>query len=164
MHPDAFAVHHVDSEPTVAINQWNAYRIVISKLVRKDLPNPNPSPRGPTPFTNLTEFVEIVLVPMNQHSPPDLTARIPWSDFNSMYHVQSVDMGTGFGFRWFGRMNLWEQDDMRERLGLVGGDNRRALAEQGLTVQDKGNMTRNSMQCRMRRFDEEKESNRVPAD
>jgi hypothetical protein len=72
-------------------------------------------------------------------------------------------MGTGLGFHWFGRMHLWEQDDLRERLALVGGDDRRDLAVAGASVKDEGRMTANSMACRMDRFNKTG-SNNVPED
>lgn len=150
--PDAFTVTHVDLEPTVPVGEQRGYRIVLAKSVVKFLSEPRARPTVPPPSTNLTEFVEMVLVPTGQEPATGLAARIPWSAFKSMYHLQTVDMGTGLGFRWFGRMNLWEQDDLRERLGLVGGDDRRALAEGGLAIEDPGQMTRNSMRSRMSRF------------
>ena len=49
-------------------------------------------------------------------------------------------------------MHLWEQDDVRERLGLGGGDDRYNLAVVGGSMKDEGGMTAHSMASRMNRF------------
>jgi len=162
LHPPAkplqCKITHLDTNASISIEGYHGYRIVFSEYFTKYLPDPDPSPIRLSPSTNIEEFIEIVLFPLEDETPSGFANLIPWSGFESMYHVQPVDMGDGFGFHWFGRMHLWDQDDLRERLGLIGGDNRRELATVGLSIKDPGNMTANSMACRMDRFKPKKES------
>lgn len=160
--PDSFKVKHVDTNASVSIDERMGYLIIISKQVPMCLPEANPSPTRSPPSMDVTEYSEIILFPVDQILPNDLTNRLPWVGFTSIYNVQAVDMGTGLGYHWFGRMNLWEQDDIRERLHLNGGDNRQELANHGLSVKDRGRMTANSMACRMDRFKPRNVSNDTP--
>ena len=54
-------------------------------------------------------------------------------------------MGTGYGYHWFGRTTIFWQDVVRGKMKLAGGDDRVALALEGMDVEDEGLMTRNSM-------------------
>jgi len=153
--PNQSPVEHVDSDPAVHVGEkgeFFGYRIILSIIVDKPLPEPYPSPDMPGPALPVKEYLEIVVFPADQSVPPDTKDTIKWLGFESKYHLQTVDMGLGFGFHWFGRLHLWEQDDLRERLGLVGGEDRQALAKAGLAIKDPGGMTANSFACRMNRF------------
>lgn len=157
---NAFTIEYVDRAPFVEVGlARSGNRIVFSKEVIRDLTDPDPSPRRAPPMVRIREYIEIVVFPITEQVPADARDTIPWSGFTSFYHVQPVDMGTGFGFRWFGRMHLWEQDDLRERLRLLDGEDRHALAVAGGSVKDDGHMTANSMACRMDRFKQKIGSN-----
>jgi len=159
---NAFTVEYIDSGPSVEIGLGRVgCRIVLGEHFYKYLTDPNPSCRRAGPALSVKEYIEFVVFPEHLELPTNCCALIPWSGFTSFYHMQPVDMGTGFGFHWFGRMHLWEQDDLRERLGLIGGDDRLALAVAGGSVKDNGGMTANSMACRMDRFKRNSGSNQA---
>lgn len=156
--PDYFKLALCDDSPTVCVGNTNGYRMVLSWRVA--LPGPGSyqqaiCSRRTTEKVDIEYeeyFLEIILFPQASDLAEDVAKRIPWVGFESKHHVEAVDMGTGYGFRWFGRMNLWSQDDLRERLGLIGGGNRADLAARGLAIRDKGTCTANSMRSRMGRF------------
>jgi hypothetical protein len=54
-------------------------------------------------------------------------------------------MGTGHGYRWFGKTNIFWQEMLREKMNLSGGDDPVQLLDEGLHVNDVGGMTRNSI-------------------
>ena len=169
--PGYYAIEYVDARPSVSVEGREGHRTVLSVQFVKYLPDSHPramqarSPQGPDagtvhapPAVNVKEFVELVVFPLGDRDCHGFAGLVPWSGFTSMYHLQSVDMGTGLGYHWFGRMHLWEQDCLRERLGLTGGDDRLELARQGLAVKDQGGMTANSMRALLRRFEERAQS------
>jgi len=153
---NASTVEYIDSAPSVEVGlERSGCRIVLAKNEYRYLTDPHPSSRHAGPALAVKEYIEFVVFPEHQALPTNSCDLISWSGFTSFYHLQPVDMGTGFGFHWFGRMHLWEQDDLRERLRLVGGDDRHALAVAAGSVKDEGGMTANSMACRMDRFKQE---------
>jgi hypothetical protein len=159
---NAFTVEYIDSAPSVEVGLGRSgCRIVLAQEVFKHLTDPDPSPTRSAPSLRIREYIEVVVFPEHHGLPTNSCDLIPWSGFTSFYHLQPVNMGTGFGFHWFGRMHLWEQDDLRERLGLVGGDDRHALAVAAGSVKDDGRMTANSMAFRMDRFKQETGSNQA---
>lgn len=155
MVPDFMAIEYFDDELSVHLlgDLKNiGFQIVLSEKAEFFLSEPNPDPHRFPKGMEVKEYIEIILVPLSFEVPEDICQRLPWADFTSVYHLHIVDMGTGHGFRWYGRLHLWEQDDLRERLKLVGGQDRKALMEFAQKVNDRGGMTRNSVNGRMDRL------------
>ena len=69
---------------------------------------------------------DIVLVPSNTTIIPELE-EISWEDVEQDEPVEAVYMGEGHGYHWFGRMTIPDQDGIRERYKLKGGDDRLEL-------------------------------------
>jgi hypothetical protein len=149
LHPESYRVEYVDAGPSVWVGTAGGFRIVISKEFDWDLDDPFPSPTRRNPFIRVREYIELVVFYSDQALPIDVKERIGWSGFTSRFYLEPVDMGSSKEFRWFGRMHLWEQEDLRGRLHLVGGDDRLALAHKGRSVKDRGGMTSNSMEMRL---------------
>lgn len=154
MVPNYIEIEHVDSELSVRFSGTYCpigYQIVLSEKNEFYLSEATLDPhKFPTPF-KVKEYIEIILIPENISIPEDAANILQWVDFVSIFHLQVVDMGLGYGFHWFGRVHLWEQDDIRERLRLVGGQDRLQLMEMGMKIRDRGGMTSNSMKCRLDR-------------
>lgn len=152
--PRFYRTEYFDRRPSVNLKGeglWRGYRLVFSSEVDVYLTDEDPRPdRLPDPFP-IREYVEVVLFPETPDLPAGTRDAILWTGFTSLTFVKAVDMGTGLGCHWYARMHLWEQEDLRWRLRLQGGDDRHALAREAQGIRDRGGMTRNSMVGRVDR-------------
>ncbi|NQU19976.1 MAG: hypothetical protein HQ567_01740 [Candidatus Nealsonbacteria bacterium] len=141
-----------DRRPGVDVGSHRGYRMVLRKGRLELLSPPRQQKaavgiggRPPGDFITVYTYAEFVLFPAGEELPPEVCEKIPWQDVTQEHFVKAVDLGTGRGLRWFGRMPLYWQEFLRDKLKLQGGDDRLALLTEGLFVEDKGGMTANSM-------------------
>lgn len=67
---------------------------------------------------------------------------LPWGqDPRPFYHTERVDLGTWNGRHWFADIGLYDQANLRKKLGFQGGDDRLALLIKGLGIQDPVSVT-----------------------
>lgn len=143
-----WAVVQADAEPSVTIGNVRGHRLILRQDVKEYTSIPQQQKAALAagepdwPHVIVHNHIELVLIPAA--SPVIDGAKVPWRDFQQQYHVQAVDMGTGMGFRWLGKMSLWDQDRIRETLKLEGGEDRLELAMAGLKIKDKGSCTANT--------------------
>lgn len=137
-----------DAEPTVKVDGYAGYRIVFRED-RRDYGNVGQQVAGSadmkrTPFTVRSSYCEIVLFPLANRPDDAVKDRIAWKKLEQEQYVRAVAMGTGYGYAWFGKLRLPDQNRVRKQLELAGGDDPIRIAIEGLKIKDKGSYTRNS--------------------
>lgn len=150
----SWPVHHIDQEPSVAVDGQRGYRIVLRSTWKVPPPGARPQQlvaapgRGeddPTYVTRHTDW-HFVLVPASDAGLAAQAKReILWHVPDEQQFRLPVALGEGHGFVWFSYATIPMQDFVREQLMLTGGDDRLQLALRGLSVQDEGMNTRNSV-------------------
>jgi len=151
--PGKWEVVHYDERPTVKVDGHRGYRIVLrtggKRLSYQDLWHQFPSPRGTAdgekvPSVMKYSHCDLVLFPSAESVSGQMKGRIPWLDVEQEYYTVAAHLGEGDRYIWFGRTSIFTQHWLREKMGLVGGDDPLRLAAYGLTVRDDGNCTANS--------------------
>ncbi len=142
-------IHHLDEQPSVAINTRHGFRLVLRREW-KHYTNPPRQQEAianadPGPFELRHADWEFVLFPRQpEKAPSALKDQIEWQKSNSPFHTRNIWMGEGHGYSWFSHGTIYAQERVREKLALKGGDDRIQLAIDALFVKDKGTMTVNS--------------------
>lgn len=149
--PDWKIIQCVQS-PTVQLGAYKAYRLVLQKSRKEYLDLPQQGPSNPADYDKY-KFVlrywhiDLVVFPENlKELPSQIKDKISWLKLEQEQFVKPVYMGKGLGFEWFVNMTLYDQEYLRDKLGLEGGDDRLQLLVDGLFVEDKGSWTRNSVE------------------
>lgn len=149
--PPGFTPVQADKKPSVAIDGHKGYRIVLRQEseefspTRQQAPSPDEPVQTITPSIIKWSHIDLVLIPDTDRVTSGLKNRIKWQDLAQEYYVKPVYMGKGHGFHWFGKTTIFWQDEMRRKMKLTGGDDRVALALEGIEIQEEDAMTRNSM-------------------
>jgi len=107
---------HCDRTPTVRIDGVAGYRVVLQW-------------DGAPPYY-AQDPIELVLFPDHSEVKGALKARI-WPDARTEGGRLPVYMGVGHGYHWFGYTTAMLQDNLRERMGLTGGEDRLQLLMDG---------------------------------
>jgi hypothetical protein len=147
-------VHQIDQEPSVAVDGQRGYRIVL-RFTWKEPPAgsppqqqvaaPRPGGDDPAYVTRHTDW-HFVLVPASDAKlAAEAKREILWHVPDEKQYRLPVALGEGHGFVWFSYATIPMQHFVREQLRLTGGDDRLQLALRGLSVEDEGMTTRNSV-------------------
>jgi len=147
---DTIEAVQCDSQPSVTVGHLKGYRVLV-RLARRECVNcaqqqqVQPRSKGSQRleearqrevYITKASHVDLVLFPAEQLVPRDTRARIPWKTVEQEYYAKPVCMGQGWGYTWFARTTIPWQEQIRERLGLTGGDDRLSLLAEGLAVKD----------------------------
>lgn len=149
--PPGFTPVQADKKPSVAVDGHKGYRIVLRQEseefspTRQQAPSPDEPVQTITPSIIKWSHIDLVLIPDTDRVTSGLKNRIKWQDLAQEYFVKPVYMGKGHGFHWFGKTTIFWQDEVRRKMKLTGGDDRVALALEGMEIEEEGSMTRNSM-------------------
>ncbi|MCP4612773.1 MAG: hypothetical protein GY845_29100 [Planctomycetes bacterium] len=131
-----------DQQPTVSVDSHKGHRLLLRISHKKYLDPPQRPlpPDHPTmkklKFVIKYSHVDLVLFPLDEDLSVDIKENIPWDDVEQQHFVKPVNMGQGMGFTWFGRTAISLQEDLRQKLGLKGGDDRLQLLTEGLGIVD----------------------------
>ncbi|MDB5341156.1 MAG: hypothetical protein JWN70_6775 [Planctomycetaceae bacterium] len=146
-------VQHIDPEPTVAVDGQRGYRVVLRRTWKEPPPGTIPSQRVvPQSERDESNYVtkhtdwHFVLVPVSEVKlSPEAKREILWHVPDEKEFRLPVALGEGHGFVWFSYASIPMQNSLRERLMLTGGDDRLQLLLRGLSAEDYGMNTRNSV-------------------
>jgi hypothetical protein len=137
-------VQYVDATPTVKLGDWAGYRVML-RQTWQDWVGGAQSGKGAHPVAR-SRAIQFVLFPLGPCGPsPHAKSHIWWRTRCPDQHTRPVKLGTGCGYVWLAKCPIDEQDVARRGLGLAGGDDPLRLLTDGLFVNDKGSMTRNSV-------------------
>lgn len=149
-----WSVHHVDQQPTVAVERQQGYRVILRStwkepppgaVVQQQVAQPGRGEGDPTYLTRHTDW-HFVLVPLGvAELSAEAKREILWHIPDEKQFRLPVAMGEGHGFAWFSYSSIPMQHFVREQLKLTGGDDRLQLVVRGLSVVDEGTNTRNSV-------------------
>jgi len=89
-------------------------------------------------------YIDLVLCPAGPSYPVDLKTRVAWEGREQQRFSTPIAMGEGMGFVWVGKLAIPWDDLIRRSVGLQGGEDRLALAVEGLAVEDAMGWTRNA--------------------
>ncbi|MFA6186609.1 MAG: hypothetical protein WC770_05280 [Phycisphaerae bacterium] len=146
-----------DRSPTVKLGKNDGYRLILQKS-RKEYPDDMQQQARPYSAVNKDDqknrnfvlrhsHIDLVVLPEDKEGIASLIkGKIPWMGLEQEQFVKPVYLGKGLGFEWFVNATLYHQECLRDKLGLVGGDDRLQLLVDGLFVQDKHDWTRNSLE------------------
>jgi hypothetical protein len=142
-----------DETPSVVVGEANGYRLLLKQSTAissgqdKQTTNNVRWPEGLATQPAIQEFsyMDLVLFTDQSSLPVNALSHIPWLDLKHRYYVKPIDMGNGHGYRWFGRIDIYWQEMLREKMNLSGGDDHLQLLDEGMNVEDKGGNTQNSM-------------------
>ena len=148
---ETWRLHQSDDQPSVSINGCRGFRIMLRRTWKEFTgaaqQRASVSPDPDAPVINHDVDWEFVLFPQQAGDvTADFKSRISWDDNNSPYHTRDIYLGEGHGYYWFSRSTLFDQENVRTKLGLHGGDDRIQQLVDGLTIRDAGTMTSNT--CR----------------
>ncbi len=149
-----WSVHHIDEEPSVAVDGQLGYRIVL-RFAWKE-PPPGTPPRqqvaapsrgadDPASVTKYTDWHFVLVRASDARLSAEAKREILWHVPDEREFRLPVALGEGHGFLWFSYVSIPMQHFVREQLTLAGGDDRLQLALRGLAVEDEGMNTRNSV-------------------
>jgi len=142
-----------DRSPSVQIGSARGYRLLLRQGRREYTGQPMQQKASPAAegeidendFRTVYSHIDVVVFPLNEKLPEKATQAIAWEDVEQEWYVRGVDLGSGHGYRWFTRTTLFWQEDLRTKLGLIGGDDRLQLLIDGLLTKDRGDCTANSL-------------------
>jgi|GEM_PF-4614513 len=141
-----WSLFQCDEKPSVNVNGYKGYRIVLKSPVKLPDMSNMPQQRSSiqmerTYITYGYVYVDLVLIPVSEIKHKIDKSRIPWLDLQQYCYAQTVDMGEGRGYHWFAKAPIMFQDPTRIRLGLTGGDDRLQMLTDSLTINDTHNYT-----------------------
>jgi hypothetical protein len=147
-----WSVQKIDRQPSVEAFGQKGYRIVL----RHSWKEPGPGsfgqqaavPRGeddPTLVSRHTDWHFVIFPESDEALPAEAKREVLWHVPDEKQFRLPVAMGQGHGFEWFSYTSIPMQHYLRGKLKLEGGDDRLQLALLGLSVEDSGANTRNSM-------------------
>jgi hypothetical protein len=139
-----------DETPGVLVGKAKGYRLVLrqttgASIIQNGINVNEVRWSNPSPAKMKSPYIDLVLFKDERRLPENALAGISWLDLNDRYYVKPVDLGSGYGYRWFGKLSIFWQEMLREKMNLTGGDDRLQLLDEGLRVKDEGGMTQNSM-------------------
>ena len=140
-----------DTTPSVTVADCQGYRILLRhghKLYQAEQQQ-RETQRSEEELKKLKyvmkySHIEVVLFPKSMAIVGNIKSQIQWEDLEQEYFTKAVYLGKAKDYIWFGRMAIFRQEQLREKLGIKGGEDRLKLAAEGLGVKDDGNMTANS--------------------
>lgn len=139
---------HADAQPSVSVDGFEGYRIAVRRPFFEPLHaeiQQKAEVALPDSIRRNVDW-EIVVIPLGDAAVPDeLKSRIDWQPSSNPHHTRDVSLGKGYGYAWFTHATLIDQDLLRRRLGLEGGDDPLQLAADGLLIKDAGMNTANSV-------------------
>jgi hypothetical protein len=126
------AVVQWDREPSVEMNRRKGFRLALRRetgcaALAKD-------ERGEVQLRREYQSCELVVFPTAADQPPLDAARLPWTRWidEASEPRKTVHIGRGMGFEWYAHTNILEQEFLRRKLRLEGGDDRLALLIEGM--------------------------------
>jgi hypothetical protein len=141
----------VSSTPNVAVLGHQGYSIVLRRSwqespFEEQQQWPGPAPRRaanakPAQRVTKSEHIERILLPGAVTEPLKVRDAIPWQDLPQVHFVRPVYAGTGQGFAWFCRCDIWNQARLFQELGLKRGEDHLGVFASALTVHDYGSYT-----------------------
>lgn len=158
---NGWQLHHVDSEPTARAGAKQCYRVMLRrryKVYPERETQQRSAIRGPDePFEWRHEDWELVLVPLDGRLPTNVSEMAKDIDFRPRktgVHLRTVYLGTSShsDYALFTLASIHDQERLRDALHLSGGDDRIQLAVEGLSVEDAGTQTANSMPFILAKF------------
>jgi hypothetical protein len=146
-------VHHIDQEASVAVDGQKGYRIVLRFAWKEPPPGSVPQQqvaapsRGddPTHVTKHTDWHYVLVPASDARLSAEAKRKILWHVPDDKQFRLPVALGEGHGFVWFSYATIPMQHFVRKQLMLTGGDDPLQLALRGLSVEDEGMNTRNSV-------------------
>jgi hypothetical protein len=148
-----WSAHHIDREPSVAVDGRRGYRIVLRMTWKEPPPGTIPHQQAlirtggddPTYVTKHTDWHFVLFPARDARLSADAKRDILWHVPDEKLFRLPVALGEGHGFEWFSYSTIPMQHFVREQLKLSGGDDRLQLAIRGLSVVDEGTNTRDSV-------------------
>jgi len=138
-------LHKVDKQPTVILNGDRGYHLVLRRSWKHYLEaslQQLATAQREGPFEMRHTDWEFVLFPLQtRKKPATLMAQINWQRSKSPWHTRNIWMGQGHGYSWFTHSTIFDQEFVRDKLSLSGGDDRIRLAIDGMMIEDEGTMT-----------------------
>ena len=141
-----FEVERCDAAASLAVGPHHAYRIVLRHAEKEHVGPVGQFVTFPDNRPVVIRYRRVELAAFTDDAlTPEESGRIAWQtwDDEQPYFKKAVHLGRGMGLDWYARATLSDQEMLRERLALEGGDDRLALLTDAIFVQDKGSFTHN---------------------
>ncbi|MEN8127540.1 MAG: hypothetical protein ABFR90_07010 [Planctomycetota bacterium] len=152
--PENWEVVQTDEKPSVSVGGWDGYRFLLMRGWKDYLNLPqqqrdltaDPNAYDDYEYVMKYSHIDLVLFPASTQLGDDFLRKMAWMELEGQaYFVKPVYMGTGDGFHWFINASLYWQEYIREKMALTGGDDRIQILIEGLSIDDRGSNTRNSV-------------------
>ncbi|MCA9198582.1 MAG: hypothetical protein KDA87_13635 [Planctomycetales bacterium] len=153
-----WTLHACDSQPSVLFEGLEGYRIVLRHAWKEFEETPQQAEVAPHadrgPFRWRHRDWQFILFARNEKIDPAWRDKLPWLEDVSQtnVHVRPVFLGQLSGYAWFSLAAIHDQERLRAKLKMEGGDDRIALLVDGLQIDDAGSGTSNSCKALLGSF------------
>ncbi|MEZ6116504.1 MAG: hypothetical protein R3C28_08015 [Pirellulaceae bacterium] len=153
-----WTLHACDSQASVLFEGLEGYRIVLRHTWKEFEETPQQAEVTPNenrgPFRWRHRDWQFILFARNKQIDPAWRDKLPWLEDigDSNVHVRPVFLGELSGYAWFSLAAIHDQEMLRAKLKMEGGDDRIALLVDGLQLDDAGSGTSNSCQALLGSF------------